>query len=198
MLSSRQSASDDWTRDARAAGPRFSFPGRRSPSEGSSVELETPLRSLLAERGLDLYDVEFASGTLTVTVHRPGGVDVDALADANHVISTWLDEHDPIPGRYTLDVASPGLERRLRTPAHFAAAVGERVTLRERRTGEATRRLEGVVLASTATSVTLEEVQLGVVEVPLDAVERARTVFLWGAAPKPSPSKGRPATERKK
>jgi ribosome maturation factor RimP len=162
------------------------------------MNLETPLRTLLAERGLDLYDVEFAGGTLTVTINKAGGVDSDTLASANYAISAWLDEHDPISGRYTLDVASPGLERRLRTPAHFAAAVGERVTLRERREGESTRRLEGVVTSATDRTVTLDEAQLGSLEIAIDRVERARTVFVWGATPKPSPSKGKTATERKK
>ena len=162
------------------------------------MNLDTPLRALLAERGLDLYDLEFAGGTLAVTVNKPGGVDADTLAHANLAISAWLDEHDPIAGRFILDVSSPGLERKLRTPEHFKAATGETVTLREKRGGLPTRRLEGRVTATTATTVTLDEKELGEVTVSLDAVERARTVFVWGATPKPSPSKGRPTSERKK
>ncbi|HEY7931864.1 MAG TPA: ribosome maturation factor RimP [Acidimicrobiales bacterium] len=146
------------------------------------MDLETPLRSLIANLNLDLYDVEFTAGTLSVVVDRPGGVDVDALASANRAISTWLDENDPIPGRFTLDVSSPGLERRLRTPAHFARAVGEQVTLRERRDGEKTRRLEGVLVAADETSVTIDDAEAGRVVVALDALERARTVFHWGAS----------------
>ncbi len=82
---------------------------------------------------LELYDVEFSTGTLNVVVNRPGGVDVEALTSANRTISEWLDANDPIPGRFTLDVSSPGLERRLRTVTHFKSAVGEVVTLRELR-----------------------------------------------------------------
>jgi ribosome maturation factor RimP len=55
----------------------------------------------------------------------PGGVDLEALTDANRVVSSVLDELDPIPGRYTLEVSSPGVERTLRTPAHFVKAIGE-------------------------------------------------------------------------
>ena len=51
-----------------------------------------------------------------MVVTRPGGVDLEALTKANRAISEWLDANDPIPGRFTLDVSSPGLERRLRTP----------------------------------------------------------------------------------
>jgi ribosome maturation factor RimP len=100
-----------------------------------------------------------------------------------------LDVNDPIPGRFTLDVSSPGLERRLRTPAHFLSTVGEVVTLRELRDGEATRRLEGTVLEVDDESVTLDDHELGRVVVALNQVERARTVFKWGAEAKPSPSR---------
>ena len=159
---------------------------------------ETALRDLLRPLGLDLYDIEFAAGTLTVTVDRPGGVDLEALTAANHAVSAYLDAADPIEGRYTLDVASPGLERRLRTPAHFAGAVGERVTLRETRGDEPTRRLEGVLTAADDTTATLKVDDGTLVTVPLDKLERARTLFAWGGSPKPSPSRAPAAAGKRK
>jgi len=93
-----------------------------------------------------------------------------------------------------LDVSSPGLERKLRTPAHFASALGEVVTLREIREGESTRRLEGTVLASDENTVTLRDAQNGDVTVALASIERARTVFEWGAQAKPTPSRGKTNT----
>ena len=155
------------------------------------MDLETPLRSLLSELGLDLYDLEMVKGTLNVVVTRAGGVDLEALTKANRQISEWLDLNDPIAGRYTLDVSSPGLERKLRTPAHFISTVGEVVTLRELRPDAPTRRLEGTVLAADETSVTIDDSELGSVVVRLDQVERARTVFKWGADAKPSPSRAK-------
>jgi ribosome maturation factor RimP len=155
------------------------------------VDLETPLRSLLSDLGLDLYDLEMVKGTLNVVVTRPGGVDLEALTKANRQISEWLDVNDPIAQRYTLDVSSPGLERKLRTPAHFISTIGEVVTLRELRSDAPTRRLEGPVLAADETSVTIEDAEEGVVVVALDHVERARTVFKWGAEAKPSPSRAK-------
>ncbi len=155
------------------------------------MEFETPLRSLLSPLGLDLYDVEFERGTLNVIVTREGGVDLDSLTRANRTISEWLDANDPIPGRFTLDVSSPGLERRLRTPEHFKSAVGEVVTLRELRDGEPTRRLEGTVLAVDASTVTVRDHEHGDVTVPFASIERARTVFAWGGEAKPSPSRGK-------
>ena len=154
------------------------------------MDLETPLRSLLSDLGLDLYDIEMNKGTLNVIVNKPGGVDLESLTKANRQISEWLDVHDPIAGRFTLDVSSPGLERKLRTPSHFASAVGEVVTLRERRDGQSTRRLEGVVVDADELSVTLDDAEHGRVRVALDQIERSRTVFKWGAEAKPTPSRG--------
>ncbi len=163
------------------------------------MELETPLRTVLSPLGLSLYDVEFERGTLSVVVHREGGVDLESLTAANRAISEWLDLNDPFPGRYTLDVSSPGLERKLRTPGHFLSAIGETVTLRETREGEATRRLEGTVLAADETTVTLRDAEHGEVTVALASIERARTVFVWGAQAKPTPSRGTsPTTAGKK
>jgi ribosome maturation factor RimP len=164
-----------------------------------AMDLETPLRSLLSPLGLDLYDLELSAGTLNVTVNKVGGVDLEALTKANRVISEWLDANDPIPGRFTLDVSSPGLERRLRTPAHFRSTIGELVTLRELREGESTRRLEGPVLEADDTTVTIDDEENGRVVVPLANVERARTVFKWGAQAKPSPSRASksPSTSKK-
>ena len=162
------------------------------------MDLETPLRSLLSGLGLDLYDLEMVKGTLNVVVTRPGGVDLEALTKANRQISEWLDVNDPIAGRFTLDVSSPGLERKLRTPAHFISSIGEIVTLREVCPDAPTRRLEGTVVAADESSVTLEDAEHGRVVVALEKIERARTVFTWGAEAKPSPSRAKsPASSRK-
>ncbi|MFY9782711.1 MAG: ribosome maturation factor RimP [Acidimicrobiales bacterium] len=152
------------------------------------MEWDTTLGPLLTPLGLELYDVEFSAGTLNVVVSRPGGVDLEALTKANRTISEWLDANDPIPGRFTLDVSSPGLERRLRTPVHFQSAIGEVVTLRELRENEPTRRLEGTVVDANENTITLDDQHLGVLVINLDAIERARTVFEWGAI-KPSSAK---------
>jgi ribosome maturation factor RimP len=155
-------------------------------------EMAGEIAPLLAHSGLDLYDVELVPGILRVTVARPGGVDLDTLAAASETVSHWLDEHDPMPGRYTLEVSSPGLERRLRTPAHFKGAVGETVTLRITPDEGSAERVTGTLQAATDDGVQLST-ESGTRSAPYEEVERARTVFAWGSTAKPSPSKGRPA-----
>jgi ribosome maturation factor RimP len=145
-------------------------------------ELLAALEPVVADAGLELVDCELRSGVLLVTVDRLGGVDLQALTDANRVVSGVLDELDPIPGKYTLEVSSPGVERTLRTPAHFAKAVGETVSVKTRPQVPGERRLRGQLVASDG-----DGFELAVEDRPEDRVrlaytdiDRARTVFVWG------------------
>jgi ribosome maturation factor RimP len=134
---------------------------------------------------VELYDLEHAGGTLRVTVDRPGGIDIDAIAEVTRAVSRALDDADPIPGSYHLEVSSPGLERTLRTPAHWQGAVGERVKVKLRAEVDGVRRVDGTVAAVGDGEVTIDVDGGAPHVVRLDDVERARTVFEWGPAPKP-------------
>ena len=149
-------------------------------------DLMPVLEPVLAAADLELVDVELRSGVLLVTVDRPGGVDLEALTDANRAVSTVLDEVDPIPGRYTLEVSSPGVERTLRTPAHFAKAVGETVTVKTRPQVPGDRRLRGRLVAADERGLDLEvEGAPGSpVRLAYSDIDKARTVFVWGPEPR--------------
>jgi ribosome maturation factor RimP len=157
-----------------------------------SDELYDLLSPLLATVGLQLFDVQVSSRTIAVTVDRPGGVDLDALAEANRVVGAALDEQEPIAGPYTLEVSSPGLERRLRTPAHFEGAVGEEVTVRTLAGVGEHRRVHGLLAGVDDAGIVLRgpEVPGGELAIPFGSIERARTVFEWGSGSSPSPSSG--------
>ena len=152
----------------------------------STNDLVDALSPLLETQGLDLVDVVLKGGELEVFVDREGGVDLEALSAATRAVSNALDEIDPIPGRYTLTVSSPGLERRLRTPAHFARAIGETVTLRTHAGTDDVRRVTGKLEAADDTGCTLvgPEIPDGSLRIAYDEIERARTVFAWGPQPK--------------
>jgi ribosome maturation factor RimP len=152
------------------------------------------LTPVLEQLGLDLYDLDIHGAHVVVAVDRPSGVDLDVLADATAAVSRVLDEADPIAGRYTLEVTSPGLERRLRTPAHFTAAVGETVSVRTVPGTSGPRRVTGRLVTAGSDDIVVDEVADtdGPVHIAYADIERARTVFVWGAAPAPSPSRGKP------
>jgi ribosome maturation factor RimP len=144
-------------------------------------ELIAILQPVLGAAGLELVDVEMRSGVLLVTVDGAGGVDLGALTDANRAVSAVLDELDAIPGRYSLEVSSPGVERTLRTPAHFVKAVGETVSVKTRPQVPGERRLRGRLVAADDDGFNLEaEGGSGPVRLAYSDVDRVRTVFVWG------------------
>ena len=149
---------------------------------------------LLDDRHLELYDVEMQCPVLRVVVDSSAedteGLDLDVLADATRAVSRALDEADPIAGHYTLEVTSPGLERALRRPEHFERAVGETIKVRTVSGATDERRVSGELAAADASGITL---RIGVDDdgapierhLAYDDIERARTVFEWGPAPRP-------------
>jgi ribosome maturation factor RimP len=156
-------------------------------------ELIAPIASDL---GLDLYDVEQRGGVLRVALDTPpgsdGGITLDTLALASRLVSRELDHHDPVPGRYTLEVTSPGVERALRTPAHFHREIGKAVAIRLSDVGHDERRVSGVLVAADDSAATVRvDGPEGPVEraIPYSQIDRARTVFEWGPATSPKRKK---------
>ena len=145
---------------------------------------------VLADLGLELYDLEFAGGTLRVTIDtppgRPAGVDIDTIALVNRTVGRALDHDDVVPGRYVLEVTSPGLERTLRTPAHFRRETGKTVNVRLVSALDGRRRMTGALLAAGDDSFTVRlDDTRETVEVPYSLVDKAKTVFVWESQPKP-------------
>ena len=140
-------------------------------------ELVAPLAEAAS---VDLYDVEHNGGTVRVLVDNDGGIDLGAIARLARSVSRALDEHDLIPGRYTLEVSSPGLERPLRTVDHFRRAAGSEVRLKTRPGFEGPRRLTGVLEAVADDGVDLRCDDGQVCRIAFEQLASARTVFEWG------------------
>ena len=150
------------------------------------------IEPLLATLGYELVDVEFApssgDATLRVYIDWPGGIAPEGLVlsgdeenrsyegigvedceKVSRALSELLDVEDPIPQAYSLEVSSPGVDRILRTAAHFQRFVGERVHVelqvaragRRRFTGHMTRADE----AGIELNVDGEPVAIGLAEI---------------------------------
>lgn len=144
-------------------------------------ELVAPV---IESEAVELYDVEHNGGVLRVFVDSPDGVDIEVIKRVSRGIGRVLDEADPIPTRYTLEVSSPGLERPLRTPDHFRRAVGSDVKVKTMPAVEGDRRVQGVLVAADDDGF---EIRTGdeVRRLAYGDVSKARTVFEWGPSPKP-------------
>lgn len=146
---------------------------------------------LVADLKLDLYDVEFRGGTLRITIDTPpgspSGVNLESIALVTRLLSRDLDHEDPVAGHYTLEVTSPGLERTLRTPLHFQREIGKTVAIRLRDTTHGERRVQGLLVAADDKAATIrpDDTETTARVIAYDQIDRARTVFVWGPAPKP-------------
>ncbi len=155
---------------------------------------------IAADLQLDVYDIERRGATMRITLDTlpgaDGGITLDSLSLATRLISRELDHDDPIAGHYTLEVTSPGLERQLRTPAHFQREVGKTVSVRLRDPQADPRRVQGALIAADERTATLLLDDGTERSVSLDDVDKARTVFEWG--PKPKPGKQSSSGAKKK
>ena len=141
--------------------------------------------------GHHLYDIQHNGGTLAVLVQSENALGVDDLSQLSRAVSVALDGDDPIPGRYTLEISTPGVERRLRHVGHFAGAIGETVNIRTIPGANGRRRIVGNLISVEDELLSIEEPESGIATIHIDEIEKARTVFKWGAAPKPGSRPGK-------
>ncbi len=155
------------------------------------------IEPLLAQFGLELIDFDRSPQIVRITVDRQDGVDLDTIAKVTRAISERFDELDIGIGRYTLEVSSPGVERRLRTAAHFKRSIGESVTLKLSAESEI-RRLDGVLSAAADDEIVVVGESGEPITVAIARIDKARTVYNWGGGAKPSPSKAKPKPKTQK
>ncbi len=160
---------------------------------------------IASDLDLDVYDIERRGVTVRITLDThpgsAGGITLDNLSLATRLISREIDHEDPISTRFTLEITSPGLERQLRVPAHFQREVGKDITVRFRDPDADPRRIDGKLTAATDQTATLLLDDGTEVVFDIDGVDKARTVFEWGPAPKPggpkTPGAKQPKTTKK-
>lgn len=96
-----------------------------SKTETAVWQLAEPIA---AESGFYIYDIEYIKEGglwfLRVYIDKDGGITMDECEAFSRTLSDTLDEADPISGNYYLEVSSPGIERRLKTEAHFRRYIG--------------------------------------------------------------------------
>lgn len=137
------------------------------------VDLLEPVVSAL---GYELLTVEYSSAgnksLLRVYIDSPDGISVDDCAAVSREISAILDVHDPVPGKYMLEVSSPGSDRPLVKRSHFEKAIGERIKVKTRLPILGRQRFTGKLIQMDGTTLVLE-VDNESYDLPLDDVEKA-------------------------
>jgi ribosome maturation factor RimP len=124
------------------------------------------LEAHIERQGYELISVEFKGGgresILRLLVDKPGGgIGLDELERLSPIVSDLLDVYDPIDGHYTLEVASPGINRPLTKLGHFEAYRGKRVRIRLLRPRDGRRLFVGTLAAVDPNGVELDDESSG-------------------------------------
>jgi ribosome maturation factor RimP len=142
-------------------------------------DIEALVSPVIEALGCELWGVEFMSmgrhSKLRIYIERPEGVTIDDCERVSREVSDLLDVEDVMPQSYTLEVSSPGMDRILFRPDHYARNVGETVDVRLHFPFEGSKRVVGVLAGIEDDQVV---VQVGEDEyvLPLENIQRARLV----------------------
>ncbi|MEQ1581592.1 MAG: ribosome maturation factor RimP [Steroidobacteraceae bacterium] len=162
-------------------------------------QLTALLQPVIQGLGLELWELEYGSrpggALLRIYIDRPwqgagmaseaappdaeseSGITVEDCARVSHAVSEVMDKEDPVAGEYTLEVSSPGLDRVLRTLAHFERFVGSQARVEMRAPVGGRKRFQGRLLKVAEGNLLLDAgADGGEVTLPVNGVHKARLV----------------------
>ncbi len=145
------------------------------------------LAAPLAENeGMEIVDIELrhersrGGRVLRLYLDKAGGPTVDDLSRVSRQLSELLDSHDAVDGAYTLEVSSPGINRPLKRPEHFARYIGKRVRIRTRDLIGGRRSFLGILYAVAGEGVTVTQEGTRY-DIPFAAIEKSNYEHDWSA-----------------
>jgi len=138
------------------------------------------LEPTIQAMGLELWGVEHISqgrhSLLRIFIDSPDGVSIEDCEQVSRQVSGILDVEDPITGEYTLEVSSPGADRRLFSLSQFGEYIGNEVNVRLKTPLEGRRKFKGQLKAVTDRSVCIV-VEGNEYQCPFEAIEKANIVY---------------------
>lgn len=139
------------------------------------------LEKLIKECGVELYDTELANENgktiYRIYITKKDGVNLDDCEKVSRLLSPIFDVEPPVNGDYTLEVSSPGLERKLETIAHFSSSIGELVKITASIDG-GNQKLKGKILAVNDDEIDLE-VDNKSIKIKISDIKKAKTYIEW-------------------
>jgi len=143
------------------------------------MELEESIKLAAEGCGVDLYDItqtkENKINILRVYISHKDGVNLDKCAHVSRMISPLLDIQEPMNGKYTLEVSSPGIERKLKTLHHFECSVGSSVKMKN----YDTEVFKGEILSVKDGVIRFKDLAENIQEIKYDDILSASTYFDW-------------------
>lgn len=142
------------------------------------MTLEDSIQIAVEGCGVKLYDIvslkENDNNIYRVYIISPEGINLDQCADVSRQISPILDIHEPMNGKYHLEVSSPGIERKLKKTMHFKSSVGDKVRIKDFDKNI----IQGELLRADDNEIVVKT-EHGEEQITYDEISSASTYFEW-------------------
>ncbi|HYE35570.1 ribosome maturation factor RimP [Methylocaldum sp.] len=132
--------------------------------------------------GYELVGIEFDAHqrVLRVYIDNETGITLDDCSKVSYQLSGVLDVEDPIPGRYQLEISSPGLDRPLSKLEHFARFKGSLARLQLVRPIDGRRKFKARLAGVEGDCVLIQEGD-ETLRIPFESIEKARLAPEFGS-----------------
>src|SRR5262245_42435404 len=152
--------------------------------EDVASKIEEVANRVAQSEGLEVVEVEVKGGggnrLVRIAIDKPEGVTHGDCELISQQVGTILDVEDVVPGAYTLEVSSPGVERKLLKYKDFERFTGKKIKAILREPVENSRRWEGTLASCADGLINLEVADGKTIQFPFDQVEKANLKFEWG------------------
>ncbi|HEY7391657.1 MAG TPA: ribosome maturation factor RimP [Bryobacteraceae bacterium] len=147
-------------------------------------KIEEIAQRVVESEGMELVEVEVKGGgsqrMVRISIDKPEGITHADCELVSQQVGTILDVEDVVRGgRYTLEVSSPGVERKLLKPRDYERFQGKKVKIALRDPIEGRRHWEGVLTNFDNSLITLEAAPGKSIQFPLEQVQKANLKFDW-------------------
>lgn len=133
------------------------------------------VRPVAEELQYELYHIEYVKENgeyyLRIYIDKDGGISLTDCEKVSRRVSDIMDEEDPIPVAYYLEVSSPGLNRGLYTEAHYVMQIGKEVLIRFKKSFEGKKNVKGILREVKEDSIVVEAENL--ITIPKDKIKSA-------------------------
>lgn len=140
-------------------------------------QLEQLISQPLANLSYEVVAIEFVKEgqrfILRISIDKPAGIDINDCVLANGVIDTILEQEDPIPQEFTLEVSSPGIQRPLTKPEHYRRFRGERVAIHLYKNLSGAKKWQGRIDEVSDIALTLLVEQQEALQIPFADIAKA-------------------------
>lgn len=140
------------------------------------------LSPVLEDEGIELVDVEYEEGssnTLRLLIYRPDGINIVDCQHASQIAGPILDVYEAMPGKYNLEVASPGLDRPLVRETDFRRNLGRKIQIEVSSSTEDRSQLNGILEDVSDGKIFLSQLSGKTIQVVISEIAQAQIQLMW-------------------